>query len=484
MGKTIEISPFSRVEGDLKLKVDLAGNRVTNAKSSGIMFRGFEKMLKGHFPEDALVFTPRICGICSISHSIAASNALASISEELVPSKSGLHAKNICHATENAMSHVTQFYLYFAPDMLNVKYKENKYYSTIIKRFAPLKGESSVKVLKERKRFLEILGLIIGKWPHSLAIQPGGITKSLNSSDIFRIRGIAAQFISVIEDTLLGMPVKDYLEIKTISEFESIFTDNREVKSDLNLFVQFAKTCGFMDMGKGPGAFISGGVYQQPGGGAYIPKGYWKDGFHEMEDDKITESIAYSYFDSANVSANPFDDCAEPNWEKDNAYSWAKAPRYNQEVVETGALGRQVISDDPLVMDFYRKYGSTVFTRVFARLHEAVKLLDRMNVWIDELSDNENYYSANALKDTASGIGITEAARGFLGHWISVENGVIKNYQVITPTAWNASPRDENEKPGAMETSIMEAVVQDPVNLIEIEHIIRSYDPCLVCTVH
>lgn len=484
MGKTIFISPFNRVEGDLRIKVDIKDGRIADAKVSGVMFRGFEQILKGHPPEDALIYVPRICGICSISHSIASSNALSTISEEFIPSMSGQHAKNICHATENIMSHITQFYVYFTPDISNHKYKNLKCYPFIIKRLTPLKGESTKVIISERKRFLEILGLIGGKWPHTLAIQPGGITKSLTSSDIFRIHGVLTHFISVVESILLGMPIKDYLQIKSVADLDFTFPENGEWKSDIGLFYHFALEAGLFDMGKGPGKFITAGVYPQPDGKLHIPSGHWNKGLSELNLEMITESIYYSFFHAAKSVSHPMSDTSEPKWNKPDAYSWAKAPRYNGEVIEVGALARQVISGDPLIMDLFQRYGSTVFTRVFARLHEAVKLLQAMRDWIGYLSINENYYAKNTLKETASGVGITEAARGFLGHWIQVENGTITNYQVITPTTWNASPRDEKENPGALEKSLMDTRIKDEGNPVEIDHVVRSYDPCLVCTVH
>ncbi len=484
MGKTIIISPFNRVEGDLRIKVDIKDGVITDAKASGVMFRGFEQILKGHFPEDALVYVPRICGICSVSHSVASSNALGAISEDFVPSKSGQHAKNISHATENIMSHITQFYVYFTPDISNHKYKNLKYYPFIVKRLMPLKGESTKVIISERKRFLEILGLIGGKWPHTLAIQPGGITKSLTSSDIFRIHGILTHFTSIVESILLGIPIEDYLQIKSVADLDSAFPENGDWKSDIGLFYRFVMDTGLSVMGKGPGKFITAGVYPQPEGNLHIPSGYWNKGLSELNPEMITESVYYSFFHAAKPVSHPMADISEPKWNKPNAYSWAKAPRYYGEVIEVGALARQVISGDPLIMDLFQRYGSTVFTRVFARLHEAVKLLRVMHGWIKQLGINDNYYAKNTLKETASGIGITEAARGFLGHWIQVENGKITNYQVITPTTWNASPRDEKENPGAIEKSLMDTKIDDESNPVEIDHVIRSYDPCLVCTVH
>lgn len=484
MSKTISISPFNRVEGDLKIKVKTEGGRVADARASGTMFRGFEQILKGHFPEDAVIYTPRICGICSISHSVASSNALAAISEAFVPSRNGQLAKNISHATENAMSHITQFYLYFGPDLLNKKYAGSPYYPAMEKHMTALQGESVKTVMCERKRFLEILGLIGGKWPHTLALQPGGITKALTTSDVFRIKGVLKRFTSVMETVLLGMPVRDYLTIKSIHEFDSAFREENVDKSDLTLFYHFAKAAGFFDMGKGPGKFIAAGAYPQPGGKPFMPAGYWDNGVYPLDISKITESIHYAFFDAEKSVSDPHKDISVPRQDKPHAYSWAKAPRYKGEVLEVGALGRQLISGDALIAALFSRHGSTVFTRVFARLHESVKLLNEMDTWVDELSPDEDYYAKNTLKQNAEGIGLTEAARGILGHWISVENGKIKNYQVITPTGWNASPRDEKENPGALEQALIGTRIEDESNPAEIEHVIRSYDPCLVCTVH
>lgn len=80
---------------------------------------------------------------------------------------------------------------------------------------------------------------------------------------------------------------------------------------------------------------------------------------------------------------------------------------------------------------------------------------------------------------------MVEAARGSLGHWLEVKKGKISNYQIIAPTTWNFSPRDEQGVPGALEQALEGAPVRegekDPV---AVQHIVRSFDPCMVCTVH
>jgi hydrogenase large subunit len=77
-----------------------------------------------------------------------------------------------------------------------------------------------------------------------------------------------------------------------------------------------------------------------------------------------------------------------------------------------------------------------------------------------------------------------EAARGALGHWVKVAGGRITHYQIITPTTWNASPRDGDGVRGPWEQALVGTPVRDPDNPVELGHVVRSYDPCMVCCVH
>jgi hydrogenase large subunit len=81
-------------------------------------------------------------------------------------------------------------------------------------------------------------------------------------------------------------------------------------------------------------------------------------------------------------------------------------------------------------------------------------------------------------------MGITDAPRGALGHWIQIEDGKIANYQLVVPTTWNASPKDDQGQPGPLEQALIGTKVADPENPHELVRIVRSYDPCLACSIH
>jgi hydrogenase large subunit len=87
----------------------------------------------------------------------------------------------------------------------------------------------------------------------------------------------------------------------------------------------------------------------------------------------------------------------------------------------------------------------------------------------------------------AQGMGLSEAARGALGHWLRIENGRIAHYQIVAPTSWNFSPRDSAGTPGALEAALVGATIDSAKGRgqsVAVQHIVRSFDPCMVCTVH
>ena len=93
--------------------------------------------------------------------------------------------------------------------------------------------------------------------------------------------------------------------------------------------------------------------------------------------------------------------------------------------------------------------------------------------------------AGDADPEAVGGAVLSEAARGSLGHWVVASKGRIANYQIVAPTTWNFSPRDAAGTPGALEQALVGAGVQPgETTPVAVQHIVRSFDPCMVCTVH
>jgi hydrogenase large subunit len=192
----------------------------------------------------------------------------------------------------------------------------------------------------------------------------------------------------------------------------------------------------------------------------------------------ILEQAKYSWYnDTTATGINPARGVTRPNPDKAGAYSWLKAPRYSGVPYEVGALARMWVTGD------YRR-GISVMDRHQARAHEASKIAHAMRDWLVQLNLAAPVFTAATLPATGSGVGLTEAPRGALGHWLTINAGVVASYQVLTPTCWNCSPRDNADTPGPLEKSLEGAPLADSTQPTEVLRVVHSYDPCLSCAVH
>ena len=121
----IIVGPFNRVEGDLELTLDIEAGRIASGRVAATLYRGFEQILVGRPASDALAIAPRICGICSMSQSMAAAAALRGLTGARPP-RNGELAANIAHAAENIADHLTHFYLFFMPDFARDFYADQE----------------------------------------------------------------------------------------------------------------------------------------------------------------------------------------------------------------------------------------------------------------------------------------------------------------------------------------------------------------------
>jgi Ni,Fe-hydrogenase I large subunit len=467
------VGPFNRVEGDLEVALDIADGAVAAAQVNAPLFRGFERMLEGKDPRDALTITPRICGICSISQSAAAARALGA-AMGLAPTEQGAAMAALIHAVENAADHVTHFNLFFMPDFTRPAYAGRSWYERACERFTAIEGSAQREAIEARAELLHIIGLMAGKWPHTLALQPGGVTRAPGPRDKVRIQASLRSFRRYLEERVFGGALEDFAALETVDALM------RWDRGDVGLFLDIAADLDLDALGRGAGRYMSFGAYPLAEGHGFAP-GVWDGEARPLEAASISEDLSHAWM--LGGAAHPFEGETRPDQAmRDSAYSWCKAPRLDGQTVEVGALARQVVDGQPLARALA---GGGVLARVAGRLLELARtqlLLERLAGAIDPAA---RFMLQGALPDSGRGAGLVEAARGALGHWLRIEKGKIASYQIIAPTTWNFSPRDAAGVPGPLEAALVGAPVETgETTPVSVQHIVRSFDPCMVCTVH
>lgn len=476
MGKLI-VGPFNRVEGDLELHLSVAEGRVAEAEANSPLFRGFETMLLGKDPRDALTITPRICGICSISQSAAAAQALGAAAG-IRPAPMGAITAALLHGAENTADHITHFNLFFMPDFARPIYADRPWHARAIERFTAGQGSAVRAAIEARANLFHLIGTLGGKWPHTLAIQPGGVTRAPTGAEKVRIRATLRAFRRYLEREIFGGKLEDFAALTTEAQ---LMTWDR---GDAGLFLEIAADLDLADLGRGSGRYMSFGAYPLEEGPA-LARGVWEGGaVQPLDTSRIVEDVSHAWMHG--TAAHPAQGQTLPDEDmKAPGYSWCKAPRYGGQTVETGALARQVVDGHPLARDLVARSGGGVLARIAGRLLEVALLQKIMEDWSEALDPSARFMDRVVIPREGSGEGLVEAARGALGHWLRIEGGKIAGYQIIAPTTWNFSPRDEGGTPGPVEAALVGAPVRSGEDTpVAVQHVVRSFDPCMVCTVH
>ena len=459
---TIKIDPITRIEGhlDIEVTVELVDGvqQVTDAKSSGTMFRGFEIMLKDRDPRDAPHYTQRICGVCPISHGMASVLNLES-AFGVLPPDNGRILRNLVLGANFIMSHILHFYHLAALDYINTEgildlspwtpryvtpdMVTGEVASTLVGHY--------VQALAVRRKAHQMGAIFGAKLPCSPTFVPGGCTEVVTADKISDFTTLLSELRSFI-DTVY---VPDVLAVA-------------------GLFP------AYYEIGEGCGNLLAYGVFDLDATGdtKLMARGRYTNGAYEDVDPaQITEYVGYSWYTAESGNLNPSEGVTEPYLDKPGAYSWLKSPRYLDTVHEAGPLARMWVNDD------YRR-GISVLDRVAARALECKKVADAMVGWLSELEIGDPAYEYSPIPESGTGMGLTEAPRGALGHWIEISNSKISRYQVVTPTNWNASPRDDYGHKGPIEEALMNTPVADIDQPIEVLRVVHSFDPCLACSVH
>ncbi|MFH1287339.1 MAG: nickel-dependent hydrogenase large subunit [bacterium] len=467
----ITIDPITRIEGHLKIEAEVDNNVVRDAKSSSVLFRGFEVILQNRFPPDAVYITQRICGVCPVAHAIASVKCLEN-AFGVKPPKNGRILRNFIQAANHIESHILHFYHLAGLDFIKgpsvspfIPRYEGKDFYRLDEKTNNAVVQQYLTALEVKAKSQELLAIWGGKMPHTASIIPGGVSETVTLDKI-----ISSKF-----------------QLREISDFiENVYLPSVYLIADVYQ--------DYFKIGIGPKNFLSYGVFDLLKQGVYLEE---KD--LPFQEDLIAEDISHSWY-KEDSSRNPKKGKTEPDLHKKDAYSFSKSPRYNEKVFEVGPLARIWINNPALSEHgkaFLKKlnlkgtnfrhfgnYAFSVMGRHIARAEECLMIAKAMPKWLDELEIGKPSAASYNVPKEGAGMGLTEAPRGALGHWIEIKNSKISNYQCVVPTTWNASPKDSKGISGAIEQALIGASVSDHKNPIELARIVRSFDPCIACAVH
>jgi hydrogenase large subunit len=454
------MDPVTRIEGHLKVEVTIDWQdrelQVIDARCTGTLFRGFERVLQDHVPTDAPVLTSRICGVCPVSHTLAATLALEDATGFRPPTNARV-LRNLELGANYLQSHILHFYLLAALDYVQGPQAApwTPAWDVDLRKDRRLRAmvDHLVQSIEARRLAHQMGAVFAGRMPTPHATMPGGYSAVPTAERISRFRSQLQTLTRFIERVYLP----------DVEALATVYNDYRAI-------------------GAGPGNLLAYGVFQLDDAGdqTLLARGAVTGGSDSVEPvatTVITEDVRHSWYDDLTDGLQPDSGQTVPQYPKNGAYSWLKSPRYAGQPYETGALARMWVNGD------YRD-GVSVMDRHLARGREALKVAEQMAVWVEQLDPAAPVYSDFTVPVSGNGIGLTEAPRGALGHWLEVVNGRISHYQVITPTCWNSSPRDSSYVAGPMEQALIGTPIQDPERPVEALRVIHSFDPCLSCAVH
>ena len=517
MTRTITIDPFTRIEGELSLElsVDESSNTVSSAKATGTLFRGFETIVLNRDPRDAAPILSAICGVCYCDHHVASVRALEnaagmtsyssdySTEQTSIPANAVL-ARNLVLGADWAYSHMVHLLALAGPDYHLYGLIEALSPAYSISTYADLLRQFIIPAQQYMNQSITLWG---GKTPHPRATVPGGNP----------VRPTA----EVIEQTRVKIAQSRALTDMIIPIIWNYLTAN-------------ATQLG--GIGHGPGNFISMGAFPNPTTSAgtgrmplLFPRGVMSGPGSApvpFDPNNITENVSLSWYDQPQTEAVLGEQSPVPDMSNSPAYTWTKAPRYGGAICEVGCLAREVISG------IYPKLGGIIhgtmgevpglpyspqgsaFDRMTAEAVELLALVGSANTTrnlqflgqplnlspvdvldalglpqsgllescLDGMQVGEPSYVATYQNPgNAEGIGIWEAPRGSLLHWMRIANSKVANYQVLAPTTWNASPG------GPLETSL----IGTPVGTTGTDddfrpaaYVVRSFNLCMACAIH
>lgn len=426
---------IDQIEGEASVYFEMQDDLVSFATIAFPHFRGMEAILEGKNALDALVITPRVCGICGHAHLMASVRAIEDAYKnagyEIKLSQKVEKIREFTLVMEMIQNHFKWIYLTIIPQLAKLTG------STRVQ--TPLKGAFGASLAAKA------IATFAGQWPHSSYMVPGGVTCDPTNIDVLKAQSYVDELILFFEKESLGCSLKSFLSFESCQSFNPLESDISFIESELRN----------AEMEK---------------------KGFSYDRFVVAGEHIFTKPAKLNKTRSFKIDTNYIEsvDSYSPA-EK----SYAKNAQYRQKYYEAGPLARCISKRVLFIQKMHRKFKDSAYSRVMARVVELAYLLDHAKTLIDTLEIDEPSFtkSVDITHINAEGVGIVEAPRGPLLHRVSIEHGLIKNYSIITPTQFNiGSAKKSNPTP------VQQAMIG--VTKEEALFIFRTFDVCSVCTTH
>lgn len=531
MAQRIVVDPITRIEGHLRIEVEVANGKVTNAWSSSTLFRGLELILQGRDPRDAWLFTQRSCGVCTYVHGLASIRCVDNAVGVTIPPNARI-LRNLLMGAQFLHDHIVHFYHLHALDWVDVisaLKADPKKTSDLANQVSPAgnSGVNDFKAVQGRvKKFVESgqLGLFAnGYWGHPAYKLPPEVNliavshylqalrqqaRTARMHAIFGGKNPHLQSLVVGGVSCLGDLTPD-----RIAEFKYLWAETMDFVK--NVYIpDVAAVAGFYkDWGKigGTTNFLTYGEFPQsekepdsmlfPRGAIFGRK--FTD-IQAVDVSQIQEHVKHSWYEGEGA-LHPSKGETKPKYDGMDVgkrYSWMKAPRYKDEPMEVGPLARVLMAYgkghkrtkeevDALLKKLALPAPALFSTlgRTAARALETLIIGEAMEGWMGELIENlkkgdTRIVAEYKMPDAGMGAGLNDVPRGALGHWIEIKDQKIGNYQLVVPSTWNLGPRCAQNKPGPVEEALMGTPVADPKRPVEILRTVHSFDPCIACGVH
>ncbi len=557
MSTRIVVDPITRIEGHLRIEVEIKNGKIVDAYSSGTMVRGLELILKGRDPRDAWAFTERVCGVCTTVHALASVRTVEDALKITVPPNAEL-IRNLMFCAQYLQDHVVHFYHLHALDWVDVVSalkadpKKTSEIAQSISRWPKSSPSYFADVQKRIAAFVNSgqLGIFAnGYWGHAAYKLPAeinllGVTHYLEALEwqkeivkvhtIFGGKNPHPNYLVGGVPCAINIDEANALNAERLAMVGKLFDDAQQFIEQVYLPDLLAVAPYYLDwggIGGGLSNYLSYGDLPM-NGYADISKFKFPRGIilnrdvskvHPVDGkdaEQIQEFIAHSWYEYSDGDANgkhPWVGETKLNYtgpkppydhlNVEGKYSWLKTPRWKGQAMEVGPLARVLVgfaSGREEFVDVVKGALKTLNVPVgalFSTLgRTAARGLETKLVagWSKEIYQqllsnikngdtrtfNNEKWDPNTWPAEAKGVGLTEAPRGALAHWIVIKDKKIENYQLVVPSTWNASPRDPSGQMSAYESALIGTPVKNPEQPLEILRTIHSFDPCLACAVH